>query len=488
MSTDLSSQNDDAIYVEAYQELESESPHVATWAKALAESGGNKAMAKSTYLRLRVEGLKADKVVAPTDHMASSVLIKKPKLNNKWLIAGLIVLPLIVGGIYFTGKRADNSKSQNEASQQIDGYEILPSGDEILDPKTNLVWKRCSVGQAWDGATCNGEVESHRYEDAQKLAPEGWRIPTVRELASLIYCSSESTQSETDPDGKGNIKHSCDGNYSTPTIRTSAFPQTLDFGYWSASPYVGKPALHWTIGFSLGNLYDGMSDAQYRVRYVRDHHVVQQKIAQQSLEKLKVSPSAQPNQMFNDQSKPAEIPNRFGQVQGLNPKGDGFLAVRAEPSSNATEVAKLYEGDRVRILQEENDWVQLELPNKNLRGWSHKKWISINSNATKDKATDWPYGLPVKMEEKDGWGAQIDLTCLDVDKACATIDYKALNCGGGWVYKGNKNNLYEFEQVLLYGNCVKGCQVVLDASKKTYTERCPTGTSSESGTLFIETD
>lgn len=503
MTNNTANPNDDVFYVQAYQEIESETPHIATWAKALAESGGNKPQAKSMYLQLRVEALKAEATAAPATQITKYIPTEKRKLNQKWLATVLITLPLIAAGIYFAGS---NTNSPNEARQVVDGYEISPSGDEVLDPKTNLVWKRCSLGQTWDAEqiTCTGISDKYSFKDAQLVAEElnqtghaevqpAWRVPTIQELATIRYCTNGFKGEQNMPDGQASMPDKCaGGNFEQPTISHKVFPATVEGRYWSST--VGDVLMSWGVRFNKGDTYVTNAEERNHVRLVRNSNV-ERATQQPASTQPRVEPSPktvepinaiQPQQPTQEQSQQPDKADRLGQVNGLNPKGDGFLAVRTQPDSNASELAKLYEGDRFRILQEKNDWVEVELPNKNLRGWSHKKWISLNPNATKDKATDWPYGLPVKMEEEDGWRAQINLTCLDVDKACATIDYKALNCGGGLIYKGNQNNFYNFEQVLLYGNCVKGCQVALDASKKTYIERCPTGTTSESGTLFIE--
>lgn len=108
--------------------------------------------------------------------------------------------------------------------------------------------------------------------------------------------------------------------------------------------------------------------------------------AKQSVEKLKarVSHTQQPAHTENQQ---ADSTGTLGQVSGLNPQGDGFLAVRAEPNSSSPEVAKLHDGDKVRILQEENGWFQIALPNKNIRGWSYRKWIKLTPASESSEET-----------------------------------------------------------------------------------------------------
>ena len=148
--------------------------------------------------------------------------------------------------------------------QVIDGFEILDDpvlgkGSLAKDLKTGLVWQRCSVGQRWDGSTCAGDAKNFAFNAAQKLAVNGWRVPTIRELSSLIYCSSDKTKNNADSkDDSALILSHCDGSYVWPTIRNRTFPKTLPF-YWSSS-YVGNPSAAWYVSFSFGRVSHDIDD------------------------------------------------------------------------------------------------------------------------------------------------------------------------------------------------------------------------------------
>ena len=45
-----------------------------------------------------------------------------------------------------------------------------------------------------------------------------------------------------------------------------------------------------------------------------------------------------------------------GTVEGLNPRGDGFLAVKAGPGVNFERIDKLYNGMQLYICGEQGDW------------------------------------------------------------------------------------------------------------------------------------
>ena len=83
----------------------------------------------------------------------------------------------------------------------------------------------------------------------------------------------------------------------------------------------------------------------------------------------------------------------FGEVTGLNPKGDNFLAVRSGPGSNYAMIDKLHAKDKVWMFGLQGSWIGIvyginELncspvardhvyqgPGK--KGWVHKKFLVI---------------------------------------------------------------------------------------------------------------
>jgi Protein of unknown function (DUF1566) len=64
----------------------------------------------------------------------------------------------------------------------------------------------------------------------------GWRLPTVRELQTLV-----------DP-----------SRMADPRIDLTAFPTTPSAAFWSSSPVAGSPSLAWLVNFYDGfaNTYD----------------------------------------------------------------------------------------------------------------------------------------------------------------------------------------------------------------------------------------
>lgn len=129
------------------------------------------------------------------------------------------------------------------------------SGDEVLDSRTGLVWKRCSEGQSWSLGTCLGSASGYTHEGALGLAraanpnnsATGWRLPNVKELNSLT-----------------------DLGCQYPTIDRSAFPATPQNWFWTSSSYVGDANAAWIVDFgsSAFTSFDWRSGNWY-VRLVR---------------------------------------------------------------------------------------------------------------------------------------------------------------------------------------------------------------------------
>lgn len=129
-------------------------------------------------------------------------------------------------------------------------------GDEATDTRTGLTWKRCSEGQSWSGTTCTSYVTAHTHEQALALtkaasttqSASGWRLPSVKELASLT-----------------------DKGCNDPAIDTTVFPATPSNAFWSSSPYVysGISQGAWSVSFGTGGVSGLSRYGGYPVRLVR---------------------------------------------------------------------------------------------------------------------------------------------------------------------------------------------------------------------------
>lgn len=161
------------------------------------------------------------------------------------------------------------------------------------DPKTGLMWDRCSVGQSWNGTTCTDTAIILNWQDAKDYVKKftneqakggytDWWLPTIEELSSIRYCSTgwkqnietkkvseltaqgrverevttnHGTQMRTIPADKGGttqVFYQCAKSSSRPTIDTAIFPNTKDGFYWSSSSFPSSSYIMWGVYFDNG--------------------------------------------------------------------------------------------------------------------------------------------------------------------------------------------------------------------------------------------
>jgi len=120
----------------------------------------------------------------------------------------------------------------------------LNSDATVTDKTTGLVWKRCSEGQSGDNCE-KGKAATYNWREAIALAEPmpGWRLPTVRELGTLL-------------------EYQC----TMPAINLTVFPATPASNFWTTTPYAGYVNGAWNINFNDG-IHDN-SSRNYRL-YVR---------------------------------------------------------------------------------------------------------------------------------------------------------------------------------------------------------------------------
>jgi hypothetical protein len=71
---------------------------------------------------------------------------------------------------------------------------------------------------------------------------------------------------------------------------------------------------------------------------------------------------------------------RYHYVGGLDPKGDGFLALRAGTSGNAPRLARMPEGTLLTVLASDGVWRFVRLLDGR-EGWAHANWILCCTSA-----------------------------------------------------------------------------------------------------------
>jgi hypothetical protein len=127
-------------------------------------------------------------------------------------------------------------------------FVISADGTEVTDRSTGLIWRRCSEGQSWSGQTCAGSPSTFTHEQVLAHAgmQPGWRLPNVKELASII-----------------------DRRKTLPAIDLMTFPDTPAHPYWSSSPYAVRAEAAWFVSFSDGRVLTDYRYNSHRVRLLR---------------------------------------------------------------------------------------------------------------------------------------------------------------------------------------------------------------------------
>lgn len=122
----------------------------------------------------------------------------------------------------------------------------------VTDLQTGLMWKRCPEGQS--GVDCSTGSEDlfdwrqalERAEVATDADHNDWRLPNVKELASIV-----ETQ--------------C----GHPSINLSIFPGTQSSRFWSSTAVANNVANSWYVDFGYGDTYYESRTKTYAVRLVR---------------------------------------------------------------------------------------------------------------------------------------------------------------------------------------------------------------------------
>jgi hypothetical protein len=127
-------------------------------------------------------------------------------------------------------------------------YNTDPTTNGGANGEENASGTTCYGYTSGNAATyCNTEAYMNRVNAAGWCGATDWRMPTVKELESIV--------------NYGHIR---------PAIDTGYFPNAVSSGVWSGSPYAGSSALAWGVYFGSGYSFSGNRDVSgFAVRLVR---------------------------------------------------------------------------------------------------------------------------------------------------------------------------------------------------------------------------
>ncbi|MBF0239473.1 MAG: DUF1566 domain-containing protein [SAR324 cluster bacterium] len=121
------------------------------------------------------------------------------------------------------------------------GYTDNGNGS-IADTSTGLMWQKED-----DNSTRTWEAALSYCEALSLGSQTDWRLPNVRELASIVDAATHS-----------------------PAINSTYFPNTNSSGYWSSSSNAYDSSYAWYVHFSYGDVgYYFKSNTSSYVRCVR---------------------------------------------------------------------------------------------------------------------------------------------------------------------------------------------------------------------------
>ena len=171
---------------------------------------------------------------------------------NNWVKKTVIVFTLFLSGLGWAacqpqiGGKVRITKPDSLYIDHVDGT--------VTDTVTGLMWAKCQFGKSGDQCdtggllvyTWSGVLDMVvTANDTYYLGYNDWRLPSVKELGSLV-------------------ERSCQ-----PPINSTLFPSTALSDYWTASLHAGNSNYIWTISFNEGFVEASNKFGINRARLVR---------------------------------------------------------------------------------------------------------------------------------------------------------------------------------------------------------------------------
>ena len=109
---------------------------------------------------------------------------------------------LVIGTAWLCSSLVAGAECNASAEKEPGAARFAIKGEVVYDKTINLTWMRCGRGQQWkDGAGCLGDLQKFTYSQVHAGLTDGWRLPTVEELKTIIapHCSNPAVDGEIFP-------------------------------------------------------------------------------------------------------------------------------------------------------------------------------------------------------------------------------------------------------------------------------------------------
>ena len=142
--------------------------------------------------------------------------------SSAFILIGMVVLA------FFTSEAAAQIQPWNTIIQ-FNRFQVLSQfgNAAVFDQETGLVWEQSPDINAQDWLNAQSRCNTKTIGNRQ-----GWRLPTLQELASLVDTSVRFG----------------------PTLPVNPFTNVRSSIYWSATSAAGNPALAWFVSFADGHV------------------------------------------------------------------------------------------------------------------------------------------------------------------------------------------------------------------------------------------
>ena len=182
--------------------------------------------------------------LTPTNNFWSSSLVVGSPSQTAWTVSFLIGWVNSDSVSYVVHNVRCVRSAAADASAPPARYVTDNTSGTVYDTQTKLTWQQTVPTRPYIWA----DAKTYCTGVGTNLGGTGWRLPTIKELVTIVDFSQAIMM---------------------PMIDPNAFPGTLDRNFWSSSPF-SDPQFAWFIDFGLGSIMNyNFVTTLYNVRCVR---------------------------------------------------------------------------------------------------------------------------------------------------------------------------------------------------------------------------